>query len=336
MNIETFLPNLWYFMLALVWVIYISQELFVTGVGMLSIKYDVKDESFAKINESVGTFWDGIQVWVIVAIGGLFATFPKAYGMTLEALYIPFYLLLMAIIFRGTSIELIFKSDDLAWQKVVSKIWAISSFLLILIEGVYLINLFIGIGIENGKMTQSFLSIFKRTTITGGILFVLSAISLGYCWIKMTLGKEFKTPPKVSILWISGASVFAVTLLFLALTNKHTVFEYGLFAEKAAYWAMPIGAIIFYALQFVFHLKEKYTLAFIATIIGMALTIFTGFTASFPYILPSTIDATHGLTIQNAAASTHALSMITKVAFIFLPLVIGYQAWKYIKFWRKF
>lgn len=331
-----FLANFWYFTLALVWVIYLSQELFVTGVGMLSLKYNVQEKSFQQINESVGTFWDGIQVWLIVAIGGLFATFPTAYGLTLQALYIPFYLLLMTIIFRGTSIELIYKSDDPLWQKWVSKLWGVSSFLLLFVEGVYLINLFIGLPIKNQLMTENFLAIFSRATLMGGLLLILSAVSMGYCWIKMTLGREFKTPAKVSILWFSGASIFAVALLFLSLTNKYTVFESGLFVEKPLMWIMPISAMLLYALQFLFHLKDRYTAAFVTTIMAVALVLFSGFSASFPYILPSTIEAKEGVLILEAAASQHALQTITMVALVFLPIVIGYQTWKYIKFWRKF
>jgi len=331
-----FLANLWYFLLALVWAIYISQELFVSGVGMLSCRYDVLDDSFKKINESVGTFWDGIQVWLIVAIGGLFATFPTAYALTLQALYIPIYLLIMIIILRGTSIELVYKSDDVPWQKAMAKVWAFSSFLLILVEAVYLVNLFTGLPIKEQLMTDNFLVIFSKAALFGGALLILSALSLGYCWIKMTLGKDFKTPSKKSILWISGATVFAVALLFLALTNTHKVFETGLFAEQPALWAMPIAAMVFYALQFFFHLKEKYTAAFISLILGVALVLFSGFSASFPYILGSTLDQAQGIQIVDAAASHHALSTITIVALIFLPIVIGYQSWKYMKFWRKF
>jgi len=331
-----FLANLWYYILALVWAIYISQELFVTGVGMLSLKYDVKDSSFAKINESVGTFWDGIQVWLIVAIGGLFATFPMAYGLTLQALYVPFYLLLMTVIFRGTSIELIYKSDEPKWRKGMSKLWGVMSFLMILIEGVYLVNLFIGLPIRDQLMTEPFFAIFHRATVLGGVLFVLSALSLGYCWIKLTLGKEFKTPSKVSILWISGSTIFVVALLFLSLTNEHTVFETGLFAKYPAMWVMPILAMLLYVAQFFLHFFEKYVGAFIAIILGVSLVIFSGFSASFPYILASTIDPGEGILIIDAAASKHALSIITGVTVAFLPIVIGYQSWKYLKFWRKF
>jgi len=330
------LANIWYFVFALVWSIYISQELFVTGVGMLSLRYNVQDDTFRKINESVGTFWDGIQVWLIVAIGGLFAVFPTAYGLTLQGLYVPFYLLLIAIIFRGTAIELVYKSDDVLWQKAVSKVWGIASFTLILIEGVYLVNLFTGLPIKEQLMTENFLVIFSRAAQFGGVLFVLSALTLGYCWIKMTLGSEFKTTSKVSSLWISGASVFVVALLFLALTNKYNIFETGMFAEKQVLWAMPIGAMLLYVVQFIFMLREKYIAAFVAIIMAISLVIFTGFSAAFPYILPSTIDPSEGLTILKAASSYHTLQIISGVTLVFLPVVIAYQAWKYNKFWRKF
>lgn len=331
-----FLANLWYYLLVLVWSIYVSQELFVTGVSMLSLRYSVKDESFKKINECVGTFWDGIQVWLIVAIAGLFATFPTAYALTLQALYVPFYLLLITIIFRGTSIELIYKSEDPVWRKFVSKLWGVSSFLLLFIVGVYLVNLFIGLPMKDGIMTENFLVIFSKAPLLGGLLFVLSALSLGYTWIKLTLGKDFKIQSKKSILWISGAMVFVNALLFLSLTNEYVVFETGLFAENPVLWILPILAMLLYVCQFIFHLLEKYVAVFIAIVLGISLVIFTGFSASFPYILPSTINPNEGLLIIDAASSAHTLSIITGVASIFLPIVIGYQAWKYIKFWRKF
>lgn len=197
-------------------------------------------------------------------------------------------------------------------------------------------NIFIGLPIKDGLMTESFLAIFSKASIFGGVLFVLSALSLGYAWIKMTLGKDFKTPSKTSILWISGSSLFAVALLFLALTNKYKLFETGLFADTLGFWAMPILAMLLYIVQFFFHVKEKYTGVFISLILAIILVIFTGFSATFPYILGSTVDPAEGILIVDAASSVHTLKIITGVAIAFLPVVIGYQAWKYIKFWRKF
>lgn len=333
---HVFLANLWFFILALVWVIYLSQELFVTGVSMLSLTYDVKDREFQLINESVGTFWDGIQVWLIVAVGGLFATFPTAYGLTLQSLYIPFYLLLITIIFRGTSIELIYKSEDPKWQKVVSKVWGVSSILLVLVIGVYLVNLFVGIPLKDGLMTESFVTIFFRASLVGGLLLILSAISHGYSWIKLTLGKEFPTPSKKSILWVSGAIVFLSAMFYLSLTNEHQLFETGLFAERDILWILPITSMVMFIAQFIFHLTEKYIGSFITLILGVSTLLFTGFTASFPYILPSSIAPNEGLLIIDAASTAHTLGIITKFAFIFLPIVIGYQVWKYVKFGRKF
>ena len=331
-----FLANLWYFILALVWAIYICQELFVCGVGMLSRNYDVTSDSFKKVNESVATFWDGIQVWLIVAIGGLFATFPTAYGLTLQAMYVPIFLLILILILRGTSIELIYKSDDISWQKALARIWANSSLLLITVESVYLVNLFTGLPIKNNLMTEGFYVIFTKAAILGAVLLVTCALSLGMCWIKLTLGDSFKVLSKQSILWISGVSVFAVSLLFLTLTNKYMIFETGLFVEYPILWSMPIAAMLMYVIQFILLLKEKYAFAFAALIVAVSLVIFTGFSAAFPYILGSTIDPEEGLLIIDAAASQHALTLITVVTVLFLPVAIAYQTWKYKTFWRRF
>ncbi len=181
------LSYLWYYILALVWAVYVSQELFVTGSGMVAIFYKVDSKEYKQINESVGTHWDGIQVWLIVAIGGLFAVFYNAYAMILETLYIPFFLLLFSIILRGLSIELIYKSEDILWQKALRVIWVVSSFLLIFIIGLYLTNLFIGLPInEAGLLSTNFLAIFNQVGLLGGAFFVTTAITLATCWIKLS------------------------------------------------------------------------------------------------------------------------------------------------------
>lgn len=330
------LANIWYFILALVWAVYLSQELFVSGVGMLSISFDVTSKKFKDLNESVGTFWDGIQVWLIVAIGGLFAAFPTAYGLTLQALYVPFFLLLMIIILRGTSIELIYKSESVAWRKAVAKIWAISSFALILVLGVYIFNIFVGLPIENGLLTTNFLVIFNKTAIIGGLFFVIVALSLGSLWLKLTLGQDFASHLKRASKWISGASVFALMLVMLALTNISTLFETGPFTSIDYLWALPIASVVLIVLGFVFTIKSKNKLAFVCSILAVITLIFTGFIASFPYILGSTINVDEGLLIVDAAASKMALTLQFYVACVFVPIVIGYQTWKYIKFWKRF
>ena len=153
-----FLINFWYFALALVWGIYIFQEAFISGGSFLAF-FIKDDEVYEQLNRTIGTHWDGIQVWLILAVGGLFAAFPTAFGDLLSSLYIPMFLLMYVIIIRGLSIELIYKTDDLKMRNVLKKALAFASVGLVLVVGIYLQTQFVGTPVNDEFF--SFLAIFK-------------------------------------------------------------------------------------------------------------------------------------------------------------------------------
>ncbi len=51
--------------------------------------------------------------------------------------------------------------------------------------------------------------------------------------------------------------------------------------------------------------------------------------------MPSTINSAYSLTTTNAAATHYTLVIMTVVALIFTPLVLGYQAWTYWVFRKR-
>lgn len=59
------------------------------------------------------------------------------------------------------------------------------------------------------------------------------------------------------------------------------------------------------------------------------------FTALYPNVLPSTTSAAYSLTTANAASTAKTLMVMTVVAVIFLPLVLGYQSWTYWVFRKR-
>src|SRR5215472_15352236 len=60
--------------------------------------------------DSIGPIWDGNEVWLVVFGGAIFAAFPRAYAPAFSGFYVPFMLLLSALIFRGVSME--FRSKE--------------------------------------------------------------------------------------------------------------------------------------------------------------------------------------------------------------------------------
>jgi cytochrome bd ubiquinol oxidase subunit II len=66
-----------------------------------------------------------------------------------------------------------------------------------------------------------------------------------------------------------------------------------------------------------------------ATAVPTALWVATLFTTLYPRVLVSHPSFSNSLTVSGAAAAHYALSVITVVAAIFVPVVLLYQGWTY-------
>ena len=73
--------------------------------------------------------------------------------------------------------------------------------------------------------------------------------------------------------------------------------------------------------------------------IGLGVFLLAGvvaiFTAAYPNVLPSTIDAAYNLTVSNASSTPYTLRLMSIVAAFGLPAVLAYQAWTYWVFRKR-
>jgi cytochrome d ubiquinol oxidase subunit II len=75
--------------------------------------------------------------------------------------------------------------------------------------------------------------------------------------------------------------------------------------------------------------RKRSGAAFVATGLAVVLWVATVFTTLYPRVLVSHPDFGNSLTIPGAAAGHYALSVITVVAAICVPIVLIYQGWTY-------
>jgi len=68
------------------------------------------------------------------------------------------------------------------------------------------------------------------------------------------------------------------------------------------------------------------------TIVTIVAAIFIGM---YPNVMTSTIDPAYSLTVFNASSSTMTLEIMSIVALLFVPIVLGYQAWSYWVFRKR-
>src|SRR5690606_18690864 len=104
------LPLVWLALIALAIFMYVLLDGFVLGIGIL-FPFAPSDEDRNVMMMSVAPIWDGNETWLVLGIGGLLAMFPFAYAIVLPALYLPFILMLLGLIFRGIAFEFRFKAN---------------------------------------------------------------------------------------------------------------------------------------------------------------------------------------------------------------------------------
>jgi len=97
--------------LILVFVVFVALNLYVLGGGAdfgVGIVHGValvagKRDLASSSRRAIGPIWEANHVWMIFVIVMLFVGFPKAYSLLMTRLHVPFFLLLFAIVVRGST-----------------------------------------------------------------------------------------------------------------------------------------------------------------------------------------------------------------------------------------
>ena len=118
------LQELWFFIIAALFLGFVLLEGFDFGVGMLMAPFgmagrasgaDPEQRRRAALN-TIGPVWDANEVWLITAGAAMFAAFPNWYATLFSALYLPLLAILVGMIARVVGIEWRGKIDDPRWR----------------------------------------------------------------------------------------------------------------------------------------------------------------------------------------------------------------------------
>ena len=90
--------NLWFVIIAFLWTGYFVLEGFDFGVGLLAPFVSRGPEQHRQSLETIGPVWDGNEVWLIAAVGAMFAAFPAWYAGMFSAYYLPVVLILVTVL----------------------------------------------------------------------------------------------------------------------------------------------------------------------------------------------------------------------------------------------
>jgi cytochrome d ubiquinol oxidase subunit II len=98
------LADFWAAVIAFAILMYVVLDGYDLGVGIL-FGTQQSESDRATMMDAIAPFWDGNETWLVLVGAGLFAAFPMVYAIFLPAFYLPVWLMLFGIAFRGVAFE---------------------------------------------------------------------------------------------------------------------------------------------------------------------------------------------------------------------------------------
>ncbi|QYC42491.1 Cytochrome bd-I ubiquinol oxidase subunit 2 [Nonomuraea coxensis DSM 45129] len=314
------LTTVWFLLIAVLWTGYFVLEGFDFGVGILLPFLGGSDGERRTIVKTIGPVWDGNEVWLLVAGGATFAAFPEWYATLFSGFYLPLFLILLALIVRGVALEYRGKSDSTkGWDRAF--FWG--SLGPALLWGVAFANMVRGVPLDAGhEYTGTLFTLLNPFALLGGVALLLLCTQHGAVFLALRTTGELRKGAARIAATIAPITV-AVVLVFLLMARA------GVLS-----WVAVAVAAIGLAVALIATLRGRDGWAFTGSAVAIAAFVATLFTSMWPNVLPA-LDPANSLTVTNAASSPYTLTVMTWVAAIFTPVVLGYQAWTYWVFRRR-
>ncbi|MBM3473409.1 MAG: cytochrome d ubiquinol oxidase subunit II [Armatimonadetes bacterium] len=327
------LESIWFFLWGLLWAVYFVTDGFDLGIGML-LPFLGKDEGKRRaMYNATGPFWDGNEVWLITAGGVTFAAFPKVYAVMFSSLYAPLMLILFALIVRGVSWEFRGHIDDPRWRKLWDGCHFVGSLLPALLLGVAFANIFRGLPMDATGYHGTLVSLLNPYGLAGGVLFVVLFLLHGATWLAAKTEGDLheRAGSLAKALWVP---VLTVAVLFLVGSWLDTPLYRNYLRHPALFLVVLVTVAALLGTR-VFLGKAAYWKAWAASAVTIAGATFFGVIGLYPNMFPSRLDPAASLSAFNASSSPMTLTIMLVVVAIFVPIVLGYQAWVYKTFSHK-
>ncbi|MDD1514596.1 cytochrome d ubiquinol oxidase subunit II [Priestia megaterium] len=326
------LNEFWYLLVSILFVGFIFLEGFDFGIGMVSRFLGRNDLERRAFINTIGPFWDANEVWLISAIGAMFAAFPNWYATLLSGSYVLFVLLLLSLIGRGVAFEFRGKVEKQAWKNTWDWVIFFGSLFPPLIFGILFSALMKGLPVErNMQMNAGFSDIVNLYTITGGVTLTMLCLWHGLIFATIRTMDDIRDRSRKVAM-----KLLPINALLLLIFSGMTFFETDLFSNhsRLMLYTFFIGIFV-YLLAGFFVTRKKDGWAFAMSGLILILSISSIFAGLFPTVLVSSINESYSLTIHNAASGNYSLKIMSYAAIALLPFVLGYQIWSYYVFRKR-
>ncbi|AEX21476.1 cytochrome d ubiquinol oxidase subunit II [Vibrio sp. EJY3] len=355
---------IWWVLIGVLLVGFAVTDGFDMGVGALVPVIGKSDTQRRVMINSIAPHWDGNQVWLITAGGALFAAWPLVYATSFSGFYLAMILTLAALWLRPLGLDYRSKIEDPKWRRNWDICISISGFVPPIIFGVAFGNLLQGVPFQLSDFLMptyhgSFFGLLNPFALLCGLVSLFMILMQGSSWLQMKTTGEVHTCARnvaqltglltvvtfvVAGFWVQNIEGYVIvggidTNAASNPLNKEVIREAGAwmknFETHPLLWAAPVLGVAMPLLTVLASRLEKCATSFITSSLGVAGIIFTAGFAMFPFIMPSDLVPSHSLTMWDATSSELTLNLMTGVAFVMVPIILGYTSWTYYKMFGR-
>jgi cytochrome bd ubiquinol oxidase subunit II len=315
MNMDTLLfwQNAWFFIILFIFAVYTVLDGFDLGVAFLFpfVRNDKKTGD--ALLASVSPFWDGNQVWIVIAVTSLFAAFTPALTALLSGLYLPILVIFLCFLMRAVSFGFLYHGEGSRrmWENVfwVSGVLIAAGFFLALGALLY------GFQLDaNRQITGSIFTLLNPVSVAFlavgcAVLFVHGA---GYALNKtdQSFHERFRVLMRRAeiISAVAGVLLIAVISVVFSESVSNPVFIAG-----ALVVLLPLILKII-AGRKLSH--QRHLLLSSLSLIGLWIAVAA---VQYPVLIRARNDVSLSMTIRNASVP---LSSLKTLAFIIMPCLV--------------
>ena len=321
------LHDVWFVLIAVLWIGYFFLEGFDFGVGVLT-RLLARDRAEKRVLiNTIGPVWDGNEVWLLTAGGATFAAFPEWYATLFSGFYVPLLVILVCLIVRGVAFEYRAKRPEEHWQRNWETAIFWTSLIPAFLWGVAFGNIVRGVKIDaEFEYVGTVWDLLNPYALLGGLVTLSLFTFHGTVFTALKTVGEIRARARKLALRV-GLVTAVLALVFLLWTQADRGDGTSLVAMAVAVAALVAALAANQAG------REGWSFALSGVTIVAAVAML--FLTLFPNVMPSTLDADWSLTVTNASSSPYTLKIMTWLAVIATPLVMLYQGWTYWVFRKR-
>ncbi|WP_333877364.1 cytochrome d ubiquinol oxidase subunit II [Methylobacter sp.] len=347
---------IWWALLGALLIGFAITDGFDLGVAVLLPFLGKNDTERRIIINSIGSVWEGNQVWFITAGGALFAAWPIAYAVAFSGFYFALLLTLFALFLRPIGFDYRSKLPSQKWRNNWDIALFVGGFVPALIFGVAFGNLLQGVPFHFDNdmrifYTGSFWALLNPFALAAGLVSLSMLIMHGAVYLQIKTGGDINQRSKKVVLvaaiitlalfaaagiWVTHIDGYHITTEIFpnAPSNplaKIVSKEPGLWLDNYEHcpvlWTIPTLAFVAGALTIVLSKIDRPGLAFITSSLTLTSIILTAGVSMFPFLMPSSSALNSSLTVWDASSSLTTLKLMLVATLIFLPIVLVYTTW---------